>query len=258
MNRRILAVIIAVLLAVGGAALVLVYAKNADKRAIAAAQPSTVWVAEKLVPAGTTLKDAERTELIAKTQVAAAAVPQGALQDVNADNNALLALSDIQPGEYLLSARFGSTPVGTKAIEVPSGKVAVSSSSSDPARVGTLRDAGLAHRDLPDLQAGQARGRRGIQAVQRPRLPRHQRPARRRARHRHGGDSPQRPDRPARRLGGGADGQATAGAELPRHRRRDAGAVGQAGARHQHLHAVCRPAWLRRQVPGAASKPATW
>src|SRR6476619_1874624 len=126
MNRRTLAVIIAVLLAVAGAALVLVYAKNADKRAIAAAQPSTVWVAEKLVPAGTTLKDAERTELIAKTQVAAAAVPQGALQDVNADNNARLALSDIQPGEYLLSARFGSTPVGTKAIEVPSGMLAIS------------------------------------------------------------------------------------------------------------------------------------
>ena len=126
MNRRILAVIIAVLLAVAGAAMVLVYAKNADKRAIAAAQPSTVWVAEKVVPAGTPLKDAERTELIVKTQVAATAVPQGALQDVNADNNSLLALSDIQPGEYLLSARFGSTPVGTKAIEVPSGKVAVS------------------------------------------------------------------------------------------------------------------------------------
>lgn len=138
MSRRILAVIVAVLLAVGGSALVLIYAQNADKRAIAEAQPSTVWVAEKLIPAGTTLKDAERTELIAKTQVAAAAVPQGALQEVNADNNALLALSDVQPGEYLLAARFGSTPVGTKAIEVPSGKVALSLELSDPARIGTF------------------------------------------------------------------------------------------------------------------------
>ncbi len=159
MNRRILAVVVAVLLAVAGAALVLVYAKNADKRAIAAAQPSTVWVAEKLVPAGTTLKDAERTELIVKTQVAATAVPQGALQDVNADNNSLLALSDIQPGEYLLSARFGSAPVGTKAIEVPSGKVAVSVELRDPARVGTFVTPGFPHRDLPDVQARQARRR---------------------------------------------------------------------------------------------------
>src|SRR4051794_3414708 len=126
MNRRILAVLVAVLLAVGGAALVLMYAKNADKRAIANAQPTSVWVAQKLVPAGTSLKDAQRTELIAQTQVAAAGVPAGALAEINADNNTLLAVSDVQPGEFLLSARFGSTPVGTKAIEVPAGKVAVS------------------------------------------------------------------------------------------------------------------------------------
>ncbi|MDN5795022.1 MAG: RcpC/CpaB family pilus assembly protein [Intrasporangium sp.] len=136
MNRRIVAVIVAAILAVSGGALVLVYARNADNRAIAAAQPETVWVADKLIPAGTTLKDAERTELITKTRVAGAALPAGALQSIDADNNALLALSDVQPGEYLLSARFGSQPVGTKAIEVPSGMLAVSVQLKDPARVG--------------------------------------------------------------------------------------------------------------------------
>ena len=136
MNRRVLAVLVAVLLAIGGGALVVLYAKNADARAIAQAQPQPVWVASKLVPTGTSLKDAQRTGLIVQTNVAAAGVPQGALQDINADNNSLLALSDIQPGEYLLSARFGSTPVGEKAIEVPAGKLAVSVQLTDPARVG--------------------------------------------------------------------------------------------------------------------------
>lgn len=136
MNRRVLAVLVAVLLAIGGGALVVLYAKNADARAIAQAQPEPVYVAQKLVPAGTTLKDAERTQLIVKTSVAAAGLPQGALQEINADNNSLLALSDIQPGQYLLSAGFGSTPVGEKAIEVPPGKLAVSVQLSDPARVG--------------------------------------------------------------------------------------------------------------------------
>ena len=138
MNRRILAVIVAAVLALGGGALVIAYAKSADARAIASAQPTTVWVAQKLVPAGTTLKDAQRTELIAQTKVAASGVPVGALQDINADNNALLALSDVQAGEYLLSARFGTTPVGTKAIEVPAGMLAVSVELKDPARVGTF------------------------------------------------------------------------------------------------------------------------
>ena len=49
-----------------------------------------------------------------------------------------MALTDIQPGEYVLSGRFGTTPAGTKAIEVPAGMVAVSVQLSDPARVGTF------------------------------------------------------------------------------------------------------------------------
>jgi pilus assembly protein CpaB len=136
MNRRIVAVMVALLLAVGGVALVLMYAQNADARAIAAESPTTVWVSQEVIPAGTVLKDAQRTELIAKTTVAAKAVPAGALQSINAENNSLLALSDVQPGEILLASRFGSTPVGTKAIEVPSGMLAVSVELTDPARVG--------------------------------------------------------------------------------------------------------------------------
>ncbi|HET7398033.1 MAG TPA: Flp pilus assembly protein CpaB, partial [Intrasporangium sp.] len=131
-----IAILVAVLLATGGAALVMMYANSADARAIADEQPTSVWVAQKLVPAGTTLKDAQRTELIAQTQVAARGVPVGALRAIDADNSALLALSDVQPGEFLLSARFGTTPVGTKAIEVPSGKLAVSVELTDAARVG--------------------------------------------------------------------------------------------------------------------------
>ena len=136
MNRRILAVLVAILLAVGGAALIIMYAQNADKRAIAEAQPTKVYLAQKLIPSGTTLKDAERSALFVETAVAAKAVPVGALQSVDASNNSLLALTDIQPGETLIESRFGTTPVGAKAIEVPSGMVAVSVELSDPARVG--------------------------------------------------------------------------------------------------------------------------
>lgn len=136
MNRRIVAVLAALVLALAGGALIINYVRNADARAVAAQQPVKVYVAQKLVPAGTTLKDAERTELITETRVASDAKPSGALEDINPDNNALLALSDIQPGEFLMAARFGATPVGEKAIEVPSGMLAMSVQLSDPARVG--------------------------------------------------------------------------------------------------------------------------
>lgn len=136
MNRRVIAVLVAVLLAVSGAALVINYVQGADERAVAGAQPVPVFVAEQLVPAGTTLKDALRTELITETTVAAAAHPSGALEEIGPDNNALLALSDVAPGEFLMADRFGATPTGDKAIEVPPGMVAMSVELSDPARVG--------------------------------------------------------------------------------------------------------------------------
>ena len=136
MNRRILAIALAVVLAIGGGAMVITYARNADARALAAETPARVYVAQKVIPAGTTLKDAERQEMLVETVVAAKALPIGALDTINADNNNLLALSDIQPGEFILAARFGSKPVGDKAIEVPSGMLAVSVQLSDPARVG--------------------------------------------------------------------------------------------------------------------------
>lgn len=136
MNRRFVAVLVAILLAIAGAALVINYVRGADARAVAAQQPVKVYVAEKLIPAGTTLKDAQRTELIMETRVAADARPQGALQDITPDNNALLALSDVQPGEFVMAARFGTRPVGEKAIEVPSGMLAMSVELSDPARIG--------------------------------------------------------------------------------------------------------------------------
>src|SRR3954469_5653544 len=136
MNRRIVAIVVALALAVLGGALVIMYARNADARAIAAEAPAPVWVAQQSIPAGTTLKDAQRSGLIAQTAVSAKAVPAGALQEINADNNALLATSDIAAGEYLLAARFGAAVQGTKAIEVPSGMLAVSLSLADANRVG--------------------------------------------------------------------------------------------------------------------------
>ncbi|MFJ6133051.1 Flp pilus assembly protein CpaB [Janibacter terrae] len=136
MKRRVIAVIVAVLLALGGSVMVLTYVRGADARAVAGAQPVYVYVAEQPVPAGTTLKDAQRNDLIVRTKVASEARPDGALEWVGPDNNALLALSDVQPGEFLMSSRFGTTPTGTKAIEVPPGKLAMSVELSDPARVG--------------------------------------------------------------------------------------------------------------------------
>lgn len=138
MGRRIVAIFAAVAVALVGVAAVLLYARGADARAVASQQPTNVYVVQSVVPAGTTLKDAVQNGLIIKTSVAAKGVPAGALSAVDGSNGGLYATTDIQPGEYVLAARFGTKPVGEKAIEVPAGMVAVAVALPDPARVGTF------------------------------------------------------------------------------------------------------------------------
>ena len=138
MGRRIFAILAAVVIALIGAVLVLLYARSADARALAAQSPTSVYVSSQSVPAGTSLRDATRKSLLTQTQVPAASLPAGALTTVDETNAELVALTDIPPGQYVLAAAFGEIPLGEKAIQVPAGQLAVSVQLSDPARVGTF------------------------------------------------------------------------------------------------------------------------
>lgn len=138
MGKRILAIAAATVIALIGAVLVLLYANGADKRAVAAASPAKVYVSTAMIPAGTSVKEAVRLKLLTETATAAKAMPAGALTSVTPDNEALLALTDIPPGQYVLNTAFGETVIGDKAIQVPAGKLAVSVQLSDPARVGNF------------------------------------------------------------------------------------------------------------------------
>lgn len=138
MGRRVLAILVAAVLALLGALLVFTYARNADNRAVAGQQPKQVYVTKSVVPAGTTLKDALAQNLIVKTVVAAKSEPVGALESIDKTNESLIAVADVPPGQYLLAAAFGTTKIGTKAIPVPDGMLAISVSLSDPARVGNF------------------------------------------------------------------------------------------------------------------------
>lgn len=136
MGRRVLVVLAAVMVALVGVVAVVLYANGADSRAVADQRPQTVFMAAKLVPAGTSAAEAVATGLIVPTQVAAKGIPVGALSTVDDATGKLLAMTDIAPGEFVVASRFGTTPLGQKAIQVPDGQIAISLTLSDPARVG--------------------------------------------------------------------------------------------------------------------------
>jgi pilus assembly protein CpaB len=138
MGRRVMAVLAAMLVGLIGVLAVLFYAKGADARAVADQRPQTVFIAQAVVPSGTTAADAVAKGLMAPTQVAAKGVPVGALSKIDDATGKLVALTDIAQGELVVASRFGTTPLGQKAIQVPEGQVAISVSLSDPAQVGTF------------------------------------------------------------------------------------------------------------------------
>lgn len=135
-GRRILAIVLAAVLALVGGVMVLLYARNADERAVSAATPKTVYTSSLQIPAGTSIRDALRLRMLTETQIPANGVPTGALSEVTDDNATLLALTDIPQGQYVLAASFGDTPLGQRVMQVPTGKLAVSVALSEPARVG--------------------------------------------------------------------------------------------------------------------------
>jgi pilus assembly protein CpaB len=138
MGRRVMAVLVAVVVGLIGVIAVFFYAKGADTRAVADQRPQTVFIAQALVPSGTTAADAVAKGLMAPIQVAAKGVPVGALTKIDVATGKLVALTDIAQGEFVVASRFGTTPLGQKAIQVPNGQVAISVSLSDPAQVGTF------------------------------------------------------------------------------------------------------------------------
>ncbi len=135
MGRRVIALIAAALVALFGVIAIVVYAQGADRRALADAEPQTVYITQQVVPAGTTRADALARKLIVDTKVPAKARPVGALSEISDTLKTKVAVSDIGIGEYVLANRFGDMPGSQSALPVPSGMVAISVQLSAPAGV---------------------------------------------------------------------------------------------------------------------------
>ncbi len=138
MTRRILAAIVAMLIALGGALAVMSYARAADQRALAGQEAVRAYVAEKEVPAGTTADKAVENKLIVQKLIARTAVPDGVLTSIDGGYGQLVATSVIQPGELVLRTRFAARGTTAGTLLVPEGKFAVSVALEDPDHVGSF------------------------------------------------------------------------------------------------------------------------
>jgi len=133
MKRRTLLFATAVVVALLATASLYAYVSSVNDRAIADAKPVRVLVAKGLIAAGTSAEDASSKGLLTLSSIPRRSVPPGALSDITAVKQ-LVTVSDIYPGEMLLSAKF-STQQTTGALTIPNNKIAMSVELQDPERV---------------------------------------------------------------------------------------------------------------------------
>lgn len=105
MNRRVVAVAVAVLLALLGAVLLLRYVSAADERAMADLQPVSVLVATAPITEGTPAS--ALGELVEMRELPATAVGPNSVTDLR-ELGTMVAATDLAAGEQLLAGRFAS------------------------------------------------------------------------------------------------------------------------------------------------------
>jgi pilus assembly protein CpaB len=122
MQSRVLAILVAVVLALVATAALVVYVNGADRRAISDQSPRMVWVAATAIPAGTSGLKANNTKMIKQVEVPSKNVVAGAVLSLAQIQNRYAAV-DLEAGEQLLQKRWvGAEDVaGGRLLPVPSG-----------------------------------------------------------------------------------------------------------------------------------------
>jgi pilus assembly protein CpaB len=127
MQSRVLAILIAVVLALVATAAMVVYVNSADRRAISGQEPVSVLVAKDTIKAGTSGEVAQNAGLIIQVQVPRKNVVAGALRFPTQLEQRYAAV-DIVKGEQLLQGRWvGAEDVaGRRLLQIPEDHQAVS------------------------------------------------------------------------------------------------------------------------------------
>lgn len=119
-KKRVMAAVMAVLLAVVGIGALVMYTKGAQDRAFAGRETVSVLQVKERVPAGTKASDLE--DKLERVKLPRAAVPDDIVKNID-DLGSRVTTATLVPGEVLVGARFTGSPTlkGSGAIEVPRG-----------------------------------------------------------------------------------------------------------------------------------------
>ena len=134
MARRSVILTLAVVTALVGTLLIVLYVQGIDNRATEGQELVEVLVAKDVVSAGETVAAAEESGKFEKKQVRREDLVPGALSS-STSVTGLVATGNIYPGEQLIADKFGS--IGdTQSLVIPDDKLAISVELTDPEQIG--------------------------------------------------------------------------------------------------------------------------
>ena len=126
MNRRVLGILLAIVLAVVGTGAVLFYVNLAENQVAEGQEAVHVLVASARIPAGTRGDRIRTKKLIEEIVMPLASVPDDALTTVPGELDALVVTSDVQPRQLLLRGMFAAATKLSGGLTVPDKMLAVS------------------------------------------------------------------------------------------------------------------------------------
>ena len=149
MDRRRILLVVAVLVAALGSALVFLYTKGADTRAEEKFDTVEVLEATAVIAPGETFEDAQAAGKLALQAVAKDALLDG-YQTTSDSLSGTVSLGTIYPGEQIISAKWGQSAAVASALQIPDENMAVSVNLDRPRTRGRLRQPGSQVGDLPE------------------------------------------------------------------------------------------------------------
>ena len=134
MDRRRILLVVAVLVAAVGSALVFLYTKGADTRAEERFDTVEVLEATAVISPGETFEDAQTAGKLALQAVSKDALLDG-YQTTSDSLTGTVSLGTIYPGEQIIQAKWGQSAAVESALQIPDENMAASVNLTDPARV---------------------------------------------------------------------------------------------------------------------------